>query len=348
MKIAIVAPPYYTIPPKKYGGTERVIHGLIKGLKELDHEPLLLGPGDSKVDCELIPIVNKALNFPKKDSAAFRKSVSTALKKTGIELKKIATAVDIIHSHGFDMKSFAKLPNVTTLHGHIGFDDLSYYRQRKTLPFISISKNQQAAYPYLNYVGVVYNGLDPSEFPVVTMPRDYLCFIGRFDLDKSPHLAIELALKLGMKIKLAGKIDLDGASYFKDQIQPFLDHPLVEYLGEIGFAQKIDLIGKAKCNLHPLLGRREPFGLTVIEAGYCGTPTMAMNRASMPEIIRDGRTGILVEDFIEGYSQIEACFKMDRKYIARRTRRHFNYQRMAEDYEKAYKKVLGEFGETSK
>ncbi|OVE78944.1 hypothetical protein BVY00_01600 [bacterium G20] len=211
------------------------------------------------------------------------------------------------------------------------------------MPYVSISKNQQAAFPSLNYIGVVYNGLDPKGFPVVTTPDDYLCFIGRFDLDKSPHLAIQLAINLGIKIKLAGKIDLDGAKYFKEQIQPFLDHPLVEFLGEVGFSQKAKLLSNAKCNLHPLLGRREPFGLTVIEAAYCGTPTLAINRGSMPEIIREGKTGMLVEDFVEGYSEIEQCFKMDRAYIARRTRRHFNYQKMAEDYVKAYKKVLHDF-----
>lgn len=347
MRIAIIAGPYYPVPPQKYGGTERVIFYLIKGLKELGHETILLAPGDSRVGCKLVPIVDKAILLPKNDSISFRRSVQNALQKTRNELKKIAPKVDIIHSHGFDLKNFRRYPNVTTLHGHIALNDLEYYRERKDLPYVSISKNQQAAYPDLNYVGVAYNGLDPQDFPVVTQPEDYLCFISRLDWDKSPHLAIQLALKLGTRIKLAGKVDLSGVDYFKQEIKPFLSHPLVEFLGEVGFNQKAELLSKAKCNLHPLLGRREPFGLTVIEAAYCGTPTLAMNRSSMPELIREGRTGMLVEDFVEGVHQIEQCFRMDRAYIARRTRRHFNYQKMTGDYLKAYKKVLREFDKTS-
>ena len=348
MRIAIVAGPYYPVPPLKYGGTERVIYYLIKGLKELGHEPIFLGPGDSKVDCELIPIVDKAIYFPKSDSPAFQKSVKNALQKTTSELKRVAKSVDVIHSHDFDMKDFNRYPNLTTIHGHIGFENVAFYEARRTLAYVTISKNQQAAFPDLNYIGVVYNGEDPSDFPVVSEPQDYLCFIGRFDWDKSPHLAIQLAINLKMKIKLAGKVDLEGADYFKNQIKPYLKHPLVEFLGEIDSSQRNELVGHARCNLHPLLGRREPFGLTVIEAAYCGTPTLAIARGSMPELIREGKTGMLVEDFVEGYSQIKACFKMDREYIARRTRRHFNYKKMTEGYLKAYKKVLREFDKNKK
>lgn len=348
MRIAIVAGPYYPVPPTKYGGTERVVYCLIKGLQELGHQPILLAPGDSKVDCQLISIAENSIPFPKKDSAAFRRAIQEALRKTKVELNKIASDVDIIHSHDFDLMDFTKYPNVTTIHGHIDFENLGYYQKRKNLPFVSISKNQQAPYPDLNYVGVVYNGLDPNAFPIITEPEDYLCFFGRFDWDKSPHLAIQLALNLGVKIKLAGKIDLDGTGYFKKHIKPHLKHPLVEFLGEVSESEKIVLASRAKCNLHPLLARREPFGLNVIEAAYSGTPTLAMRRGSMPELIRNGKTGILVEDFIEGYSQIEACFKMDREYIARRTRRHFNYKKMAAGYIKAYQKAIREFEKINK
>jgi len=343
MKIAIVANPYYPVPPTKYGGTEWVVHYLIKGLLERGHEPILLGTGDSRVDCQLIPIIDTAIPFPRKSTPKFRQAVALSLAKTNTELKKIAPHVDIIHSMDFDFKNFSKYPNVTTIHGHIGFENLPFFQERKELAYVSISKNQQGAFPDLNYVGVVYNGLDSADFPIVTDPEDYLCFFGRFDWDKSPHLAIQLAISLGMRIKIAGKIDLGGAKYFKEQIQPYLSHPLVEFLGELSFPEKVALASNAKCNLHPLLTRREPFGLDVIESAYCGTPTLAMRRGSMPELIREGKTGMLVEDFVEGYSRIEACFKMDREYIARRTRRHFNYKKMTGGYEKVYRKVLREF-----
>ena len=343
MKVAMIANPYYPVPPAKYGGTERVIFYLIKGLQEKGHEPILLAPADSKVDCELIPVCEKSLPFPRKMSSGYRLAIRQALRKTKLELEKLAAFVDIIHSHDFDLKDFQGFPSVTTIHGHIGFENMSYFQERQNQFFISISKNQQVPFPDLKYAGVAYNGLDPAEFPFVGTPENYLCFFGRFDLDKSPHLAIQLALALGMRIKLAGKIDLHGYEYFKEQIKPYLKHPLVEYLGEIGMAEKIDLASNARCNLHPLMGRREPFGLTVIEAAYCGTPTMAMNRASMTELIENGKTGLLVEDFVEGYHKIKEVFNLDRGYVAKRTRKLFNYRRMTHQYIRAYRKVLREF-----
>ncbi len=343
MKIAITSNPYYPVPPPKYGGTERVIYYLIKGLKELGHEPILLASGDSQVDCQLIAICEKSMPFPKKNSLHFRAAVRESLRKTKSELEKVAPKVDIIHSMDFDLKDFQNFPNITTIHGHIGFENLPYFQERMGMPFISISKNQQAAFPGLNFVGVAYNGLDPDDFPFVAKPEGYLCFFGRFDWDKSPHLAIQLAVALGMRIKVAGKIDLEGYDYFKNEIKPYLKHPLVEFLGEIPTNEVIDLASNASCNLHPLLGRREPFGLTVIEAAYSGTPTLAMNRASMPELIENGKSGVLVEDFVEGYHKMDETFKMDRKYISERARRLFNYKNMTAQYIQAYEKVLKGF-----
>jgi glycosyltransferase involved in cell wall biosynthesis len=176
----------------------------------------------------------------------------------------------------------------------------------------------------------------------VTSPGDYVCFLVRFDREKNPHLAIQLATNLGVRIKLAGKIDFQGEEYFDDCIRPYLDHPLVEYLGELEFGQEVELIAHARCNLHPT-GFREPFGLTVLEAAYCGTPTLAIARGSMPELIEVGRTGMLVEDFVEGYHQIEECFAMDRNYIAQRTRLLFNYRTMTREYLEAYRRVIDIF-----
>ena len=234
------------------------------------------------------------------------------------------------------------MPNLTTLHGAIDFNQLSYYRERKNLYYVSISRNQQEACPDLQYVGVVYNGEDPEPFPVVAEPDDYVCFLGRFDREKNPHLAIQLAISLGIPIKLGGKIDFQGERYFEQQVKPYLDHPLVEYLGELDLEEKIDLLAHARCNLHPT-GFREPFGLTVLEAAFCGTPTLAIARGSMPELIEVGRTGLLIEDFVEGDHQIEECFEMDRAYIAQRARHLFNYQTMTRQYLRAYERVLDIF-----
>lgn len=344
MKVAVVAGPFVPIPPTQYGGIEQVIHYLIRGLKEAGHMPILLAPGDSVVDCELIPITPKALYFPRytKDRAAHARLVKAANKTTARKLRELLPHIDIIHSHGYDMSAFANFPNITTLHNKIELEDLDYFMKRKHLPFVSISKNQQAVCPELNYVSVVYNGEDYTKFPIIHEPEDYLCFLGRFDRDKNPHLAIQLALSLGMKIKLAGKIDYKSEGYFEEEVEKYFNHPLVEYLGEIGFDDKIRLLSRAKCNLHPT-NFREPFGLTVLEAAYCGTPTLAVARGSMPELIEPERTGVLVEDYVEGRHHIEKCFTMDRSYIASRARQLFNYTNMSQGYIAAYQSVQEEF-----
>jgi glycosyltransferase involved in cell wall biosynthesis len=351
MRIAIVADPFVPIPPKQYGGIEQVIYHLIKGLKEAGHQPILLGPGDSVVDCEVIPICERALLFPTskepKALAEHAKQVKTARKTTEKKLRELLPDIDIIHSHSFDLNKFADFPNLTTIHNKIYLSDpyylmnLDYYLQRKNLFFASVSKNQQAVCPELNFVATVYNGEDPHQFPIVTEPEDYLCFLGRFDRDKAPHMAIQLAINLGEKIKLAGKLDHDSQGYFDEEIKPYLDHPLVEYLGEVGFKAKVELLSKAKCNLHPT-NFREPFGLTVIEAAYSGTPTLAIARGSMPELIEADRTGVLVEDFIEGRYRIQECYELDRRYIASRARQLFNYRGMTEHYLEAYEKVIAQ------
>jgi glycosyltransferase involved in cell wall biosynthesis len=347
MKIAIVAGPYVPIPPPKYGGTEQVVHYLIKGLLEAGHEPILLGAGDSEVNCRLIPIVDKAVYFPKhkKDIPEYKIIIKKINAVTNRKLRELLPEIDIIHSHGFDLKRFKTFPNVTTLHNKIEFDQLDYYLHHRYLNFVSISKNQQGALEDLKYVGVVYNGEDPDQFPIVTEPEDYVCFLGRFDRDKNPHLAIQLAISMNIKIKLAGKIDFEGEDYF-GEVEKYFDHPLVEYLGELGFDEKVELLSKARCNLHPT-NFREPFGLTVLEAAYCGTPTLAVSRGSMPELIEPGRTGVLVEDFIEGRSHIEECFAMDRKYIASRARQLFNYRTMTDQYLRVYEKVMASMPKSS-
>jgi glycosyltransferase involved in cell wall biosynthesis len=354
LKVAIVANPFAAIPPKGYGGIELVINYLIKGLLELGHKPLLLGAGDSKIDCPVIPIVEKAMFFPQDpvQIPAFRKWLDEVEDKTIEILKNLLPEIDVIHSHGFDLLNFADFPNLYTLHNPFNliapdfkFTPLSleFFEQRKHLNYVSISDNQREGSPDLNYVATIYNGEDTSIFPFVAEPEDYVCFLGRFDPDKNPHLAIELALKEGIKIKLAGKIDFKGRAYFSDVIKPYLKNPLVEYLGELGFKDKVKLISRAKANLHPT-SFREPFGLTVVEAAYCGTPTLAIERGAMPELIKDGVTGKLVEDFVEGAHQLHECYEMDRELIAERARRKFNYRRMTRGYVGAYKKVIKRAG----
>lgn len=349
MRIAIVASPFVSIPPPKYGGSERVIQYLIKGLLERGHEPILIGTGDSEVDCEVVPIVKKPVFFPsdQKRVPLFNQRVGLIEKRTATKLRQLLPRVDVIHSHKFDLKPFSNFPNVTTLHDpfvlgqpkYINNFSLDYYRDRKNLNFVPISRSQTEAYPSLNYIGLVYNGEDPSVFPLVLKPKNYVCFVGRFDREKNPHLAIELAIAYGIPIKLAGKRDYGSRTYFNEEIKPYLNHPLVEFMGELDREQIIELISKAKCNLHPT-GYREPFGLTVLESAYCGTPTLAISKGSMPELITNGRTGILVEDFVEGLYRLDDCFKLDRHSVARISRKKFNYQNMTKGYIHAYRRAI--------
>lgn len=350
MRIGIIASPYIAIPPVKYGGTERVIECLIKGLLEEGHEPILFGTGDSQVGCEIVPIVERAVKFPqtREELPEHLEQIARINQKTTRLLRQNFGRLDIIHAQGsepqqsFDMLPFKDFPNLTTLNSTINFKNLSYYRERRELHYVAISDSQQKVCPELQYTGRVYNGLDPSQFPIVDKPQDYLCFLGRFDNEKRPDQAIELALLLGKPIKIAGKVDYFSGHYFEQVIQPYLNHPLVEYLGELDHAGKVELISNALCNLHPV-GFREPFGLTVVEAAYCGTPTLAISRGSMPELIEDGRTGLLTESFVEGFYKIDKCFEMDRTYIASRARMLFNYTTMAREYVKAYQRVLDAF-----
>ena len=349
MRIAIAAEPFLPIPPKKYGGVERVIYYLIKGLQENGHEVILLAPGDSEVDCELIPICDKHSFFgkDKKEQDKLVEKNKEIRQKTIELLTDLLPEIDIIHSHGIDLSEFRNFPHVMTLHGMFTIQQMDYFKQRRNLNYTSISLNQRKSFPGLNYVGNVYNGEDHDEFPFIAKPKQYLSFIGRFDREKNPLDAIELAINSNMKIKLAGKIDFQGRDYFNKVIKPYFKHPLVEYLGEIGMEDKVELLSNSACNLHPI-NFREPYGLTVLEAAYCGTPTMAIRRGSMPELIEDGRTGVLVEDFAEGYHKLEDCLKMDRKYISVRSKSLFNYNNMAKGYTDAYKKVISRYNSTKK
>jgi glycosyltransferase involved in cell wall biosynthesis len=344
MKIAVIAAPFIPVPPKKYGGTERVIYYLIKGLAELGHEVTLFASGDSEVPTgvKLHPICPQSLPYSKDDDEEAKLDIKRRkIMRDTIDTLKSSNEYDIIHSHGVDMTELLKRPTITTLHGPFDMSLIEYYNERTNHFFVNISENQKEGFPpYLRFVQTVYNGLDPEEFTPNFAPKeDYVCFIGRFDRQKNPHLAIELALSRGLKIKVAGKIDFFGRRYFEEMVEPHLKNPDVEYLGEIGMEEKVKLLSGAQANIHPT-GFREPFGLTVLEAAYCGTPTVAIAKGAMPEIIEQGRTGILVEDLPEAYHKIDQCFEMDRQYIAQRAKHLFNYRTMAEKYVYAYEKVI--------
>ncbi len=235
-------------------------------------------------------------------------------------LNAIADQIDIAHAHSLDIPGLifsadllmgASVPNVTTLHSAV---DISNYSQFAACEnsLVACSQNQAAACPDMNVTAVIHHGLDPAPFDFCRDSDAYVCFLGRMDRIKQPHLAIELALQKRLPIRLAGPIS-DGSPgrYFDRVIKPLLCRDGVEYFGVLGTKEKANLLGKASCNLHPT-GFREPFGLTVIEAAFCGTPTLAIRRGALSEVVDQGVTGVLVEDYVEACYRLEECISLDR------------------------------------
>ncbi len=346
LTVAMFAPGA-TFPAPQFHSVDRVVQALIQGLVHLNQRVLVFAPASSKVQGELIP-VGAAPILLRDDRAC--KSLHEAQGRALREVKRLSGDIDLVHAHALDITgvlysthllSDLTIPNVTTLHSVIETRDYGYFVSCKN-NIIACSASQWRACPSLNVVSVVHHGLESTLYPFVAEPEGYLCFVGRMDSVKQPDRAIELAIQCGMRIKVAGNIDnQDSMQYFTSRVKPLLNHPLVEYLGTIDFDEKLRVIGGASCNLHPT-GFREPFGLSVIEAGFCGTPTLAIRRGALPEIIVDGQTGALVEDFVEGCYRLSDCLKLDRRQISEHTRKKFDVLRMASDYIGVYHKVLSE------
>lgn len=352
MKIGIISSPRVCVPPIGYGGAERVVYFLIKGLQELGHEVTLFGPRDSKVDCEVISVADTiSYAMTNEEESRYNLQTSQILQEISSKVQENIGRLDIINSHEeqFDLLPFKDFPHLQTLHNPFsnGFNTDKYYQAKDEIFYNSISHNQRRAFPILNYVATIYNGLDPDEFPINTDPKDYFAFIGRFSPVKSPNLAIWWAIKNNVPIKLAGNYNFQDNDYFHNEVEELLTRNNVEFIGEADMKMKIDLLSNALANLH-FIKFREPFGLTVLEAGYMGTPTLAIKRGSMVELIEDGRTGVLVEDFDEAIFKLQEIKAIDRGVVATSFRRKFNYKIMASQYELVYKNVIDAFSQVNK
>lgn len=342
MRIGIVVAPFYPVPPKTYGPVEYQVSELIKGLTELGHEVVLFASGDSSVDCELVPICPRA--YPVCSDydldLKFWKLRRRAEEKTLEMLKKHISRLDVLHSWEVDLLPLADFPSVTTMSGPFNLYNVDYFWERKEkLFFVNISNAQKRGLSWINYLGMIYYGLDPSKFEFNEKPQDYLSFVGRISKEKGAHNAVELSLKKKMYLKMGGTVMYFEKSYFHETIKPYLQDPNLEFLDEVDLKEKNQLFKNARCNLH-LINFRESFGLTVLESAYCGTPTLAIRLGSMPEVIENGKSGILVEDVLEAYFRLEETFSLDRRYIATRARQFFNYRIMSRQYVLAYRKVM--------
>jgi glycosyltransferase involved in cell wall biosynthesis len=340
MKIAQIAPLYESVPPKLYGGTERVVSYLTEELVRLGHEVTLFASGDSVTTARLESGCSKALRLTR---------CSDALAHHTVMLDKVlsrASDFDILHFHTdythFPATRHLQLPAVTTLHGRLDLPDLvPLYRQFNRQPLVSISQSQRRPLGRVNWIGNVYHGIPRNLYRPNPNAGKYLAFLGRISPEKRPDRAIQIAVKAGMPLKIAAKVDAVDRQYFESKLEPLLGKPGVEFLGEINEAQKGEFLGNAYAYLFPI-DWPEPFGLAMIEAMSCGTPTIAFRCGSVPEIIEDGVTGYIVDNEEDAVKALQRVAAMSRARCRATFERRFSACRMAKDYLSIYESLVDE------
>ncbi|WP_456431806.1 glycosyltransferase family 4 protein [Thermosulfuriphilus sp.] len=341
MKIAQVAPLHESVPPKLYGGTERVVSYLTEELVAMGHEVSLFASGDSKTKAKLIPCCQRALRLDA--------SCQDRLAHHILQLEKVfqmADEFDIIHFHidyiHFPLARRLSTPSVTTLHGRLDIGDLvPLYREFKDQALVSISYAQRKPLYWANWKGTVYHGLPKGLYRPYTEPGKYLAFLGRISPEKRPDRAIKIAEMAGVPLKIAAKVDSADRQYFEEVIRPLLKSPWVEFVGEIGEGEKNEFLGQALALVFPI-DWPEPFGLVMIEALACGTPVIAWRCGSVPEVIEEGVAGFIVESLEEAVVAVEKVASVDRAGCREFFERRFSASRMARDYLDIYEAIVGE------
>jgi glycosyltransferase involved in cell wall biosynthesis len=342
MRIAQIAPLWERVPPPAYGGTELVVGLLTDELVKRGHEVTLFASGDSITLAELVSVHPQALRL---DSAVKEYGIYEMLNLS--QVYERADEFDIIHSHvgcaALPYGKLVKTPTVHTLHGIFTPDNEKLFKYACQQSFVSISHAQREPKLALNCVATVYNGIDPKRYTFHPEPDSspYLAFLGRMSPEKGPHLAIEIAQRTGWKLKMAGKVDPVDEEFFQTQVKPHIDGEQIEYLGEAKHEDKSVFLGGAVATLFPITWR-EPFGLVMIESMMAGTPVIAMNKGSVPEVIAQGKSGYIcntVEECIAALEQIPSLSRYEcRDYVIE----NFSAKRMAEGYEAVYEQLLAE------
>jgi glycosyltransferase involved in cell wall biosynthesis len=338
MHIAQVAPLIESVPPKFYGGTERVVSYLTEELVHQGHEVTLFASGDSSTAARLHPVGERALRL---DPAC--ENVLAYHMLLVEEVHKQAELFDVIHFHTDFLHYTAfrhdATPLLTTLHGRLDLPDImALYWEFRELPVISISDNQRRPMPWLNWRQTIYHGLPIDSLHYNDQPDGYLAFIGRMCPEKRPDLAIQIARKSGIPLKMAAKVDEADQEYYTNVILPLLDDTDIDFIGEISEAEKSSFLGNALAVLFPI-DWPEPFGLTMIEAMACGTPTIAFTAGSVPEVIDDGITGFIVNGIDGAVAAVKNIAALDRQAIRARFEERFTAERMARDYIAVYEKI---------
>ena len=335
MRIAQIAPLTESVPPRLYGGTERVVSFLTEQLVTMGHDVTLFASGDSQTSAELAAVWPTALRFDP--------DMRDAIAPHMLLMERVcrrADEFDVLHFHldywPFSLFGRQPTPFLTTLHGRLDLTELrAVYDCFTDVPLVSISDSQRLPLPQANFVATVHHGL-PIDLltPQPVTPR-YLAFLGRICPEKRPDRAIAIARKAGIPLKIAAKVDRVDEAYFRDVIRPLIDGTTVELIGEINDAEKPDFLSGAIALLVPI-DWPEPFGLVMIEAMACGTPVVAVNRGSVPEIVEHGVTGMIVEDEREAVAAVKRAARLPRSVVRQSFERRFTAQRMAEDYLSLY------------
>jgi len=344
MKIAHVAPLFESVPPRGYGGTERIIAYLVDGLVELGHDVTLFSSADATTSARLVAVRDQALRL---DPDGLKSPIAAHLSMLD-EVRRRADAFDLIHfhlSHFIHFPFFEHMPErtVTTPHGRLDYKDLAAaYRRWPRFPMISISGPQRRPLPEANWVATIHHGLPPDLYrpPDAGLGREgYLAFLGRLSRPKRPDLAIDIARRAGFELRIAAKVDEEDPGYFRETIEPLIDGDRVRYLGEIGEAAKQAFLGNAAALLFPI-DWPEPFGLVVIEAMACGTPVIAFDRGAMRDLVDAGVTGFVVNSVDDAVAAVGRLATLDRARIRQVFEERFSSARMVRDYAAAYARLI--------
>jgi glycosyltransferase involved in cell wall biosynthesis len=336
MRIAQVSPLYESVPPRFYGGTERVVHYLTEELVLQGHDVTLFASGDSATCARLVAACSTAVRLDPKSVDGLAVHV--------LMLEKVfqsAADFDIIHFHidylHFPYSRRCTTPHITTLHGRLDIPDLKgLYREFSDVPLVSISDAQRKPLNWVNWQATVYHGLPPDLLPPGDGSGGYLAFLGRISPEKGVDRAVEIAGRAGMHLKIAAKIEKADRKYFETQVRPLFDLPYVEYVGEINEQQKAEFLGKAKAIVFPI-DWPEPFGLVMIEALSCGTPVIAFRGGSVDEVLEDGVSGFVVESIDEAVEALGRLGELDRRRCRNVFESRFTAKRMVADYLKVYR-----------
>src|ERR1700745_1457292 len=339
MKIAQVAPLIESVPPRLYGGTERIVSYLTEELVRRAHDVTLFASGDSITSAELAPCCTRALRLDPtvRDIIPYFMLMIDKVRERAEEFDLLHFHIDLFH---FPLFRSLAARTLTTLHGRQDVGDLKpFYGRFDEMPLVSISNDQRKPLLHANFVATIHHGVPAGLYRPSFEQGSYVAFLGRISPEKRPDRAIRIARAAGIPLKIAAKIDKVDEDYFRNDILPLIDGPEVEFIGEINERDKTKFLGAAAALLFPV-DWPEPFGLVMIESMACGTPVLAFRCGSIPEIIEDGVTGKVVDSEQEAVAALPGCLSYDRRKVRQRFEERFTVTRMAKDYVSIYRQLL--------